>query len=395
MRITGYAAVVLLGCGAAVAQAFGRFAYGALLPALRDDLGISNTIAGSIGTVNVGAYLVGTLAVAALTGRLRLLVLLRIGLVLATCGLALMALAPGPEVVTVAMFLSGFGGAVVWIPTPAIAVAAVGVERRSKAVALLGSGIGLGVVITGQLTGWVRTNLGDESWRTAYVVMAIAALVVMLLTTLFIGHGQARPTGGGQIGGFATLRRMPGWLPMTAIYTSFGLMYLLVLAFLATRLEDDSGWTGSEASLAFTFVGLASVFGGPVFVALTDRVGAAPALMTAFTGWAVLALLVLPGWFAPTLFASAGLGLIFSGVPSMITLYVVANTTLEDYGPTFAAATLAFGVAQMISPQLGGAVADVTGSFLLVFLLSAFMAVVGFASAARLPRAAERHQPRP
>ncbi len=64
-RATGLPAVALVAVGAAVAQAFGRFTYGVLLPAVRDDLGISNTVAGSIGTVNVGAYLLGTLAVAA------------------------------------------------------------------------------------------------------------------------------------------------------------------------------------------------------------------------------------------------------------------------------------------------------------------------------------------
>ena len=46
-------------------HAFGRFSYGALLLAVRDDLGISNTLAGFIGGANVGAYLVGTLCVLA------------------------------------------------------------------------------------------------------------------------------------------------------------------------------------------------------------------------------------------------------------------------------------------------------------------------------------------
>ncbi|MCP3990441.1 MAG: YbfB/YjiJ family MFS transporter [Actinomycetia bacterium] len=387
MKIRGLAAIGVLGLGAAVAQAFGRFAYGVLLPAVRDDLSISNTVAGSLGTINVGAYLAGTVAVAAAASRFRLLSIMRFGLVTSTLGLTLSAVATGPDVLAVAMFLSGFGGAIVWIPTPAIAAGSVAPERRSLAIALLGSGIGLGVVFVSQLTSIVRSSLGDESWRTAYVVMALIAVVTTSITVLSIDHDQAPPAGGkSQLGGFATLRRMRGWFPLTVTYTAFGLMYLLVMAFLVTRLEDDNGWTSSDASLTFTLVGLATVVGGPLFIALAGRVGPALSLAVAFGAWTILVLIVLPGWWAPTLAASAGLGLVFSGVPSMVTLYVVANTSVEDYGPSFAAATLCFGVAQMLSPQLGGLVADLTGSFLLVFLLSSAVAVIGLVAALGLPR---------
>ena len=49
--------VVLVMAGACVAQAFGRFTYGVLLPAVRDDMLGSNRAAGLLGTVNVAAYL--------------------------------------------------------------------------------------------------------------------------------------------------------------------------------------------------------------------------------------------------------------------------------------------------------------------------------------------------
>jgi len=71
--------LTLIALGVSVAQAFGRFAYGVLLPAIRDDMGISNTIAGSISAVNVGAYLLGTLGVAWAAGHMRMLSVLRVG----------------------------------------------------------------------------------------------------------------------------------------------------------------------------------------------------------------------------------------------------------------------------------------------------------------------------
>jgi predicted MFS family arabinose efflux permease len=285
------------------------------------------------------------------------------------------------------MFCSGFGGALIWIPAPAIAADAMPPEKRPLAIGLMGTGMGSGVVFASQLSSYVRSSSGDEAWRTVYVVLVIVGLVVLAATFLLVGHRQDQPTGsGGGFAGVAALKRMRAWLPLTAAYTAFGFMYLLVLAFLTTRLEDDSGWTSSRASLAFTLVGIAMMFGGPLWITIARRAGSRLGLTLAFSGWIAMVLLVLPGWVAVTLPASVAIGLLFSGIPTMITLYVVENTSVEDYGPAFAAATLAFGVAQMISPQAGGLLADLTGSFTIVFVLSAVLAGIGMMASLRLPR---------
>jgi len=382
----GLPGVLLLAATAGVAQSFGRFAFGVVLPAVRNDLELSNTVAGTLATINVGAYLLGTIAVAAMAASYKLLAIMRIGFVFALLGLGLTAIAPGVWVVGVAMFASGFGGALIWIPAPVIAASAMPPEKRALAIGLLGTGMGAGVVFASQLTRYVRSSLGDDNWRTVYVVLAAIGFCVLVAAFLFIGHDQGKPNGmKGGFGGFGALKRMRGWVPLTAAYTSFGFMYLLILAFLATKLEDDNGWTSNNASLAFTLVGVAMIFGGPLFIALASRIGSRIGLSIAFTGWVVVVLAVLPGWFAVTFPGALLIGLFFSGIPSMITLYVVQNTTVEDYGPSFAAATLAFGVAQMISPQLGGLLADLTGSFTTVFLLSAALAATGLVSSLRLP----------
>ena len=68
-----------------VAQAFGRFTWGAVLPDARDDLlDGSNTAAGLFGSLNVGAYLIGTIVVAWLASRSSLVGLVKVGLVLST-----------------------------------------------------------------------------------------------------------------------------------------------------------------------------------------------------------------------------------------------------------------------------------------------------------------------
>jgi len=378
--------VALVALAAAVGQAFGRFSYGILLPAVRDDLGITNTIAGLIGATNMGAYLFGTLLVAWATGHFRLATVLRFGLVLTTAGLGFASLATSPLTLSFALLITGLGGACLWIPAPAIAASALPERYRGLAVGLMGSGIGLGVVLVSVISGALRASKGDAAWSEIYGIQFAVGLVLLISVLAFVRHQQSTPMGGAGIGGFNALRRMPGWQPLILAYATFGFMYLLVLGFLTSRLEDDSGWLTQSAATAFTLTGTAMIFGGPIFTTLASRLGLRLTLATAFSLWPVLVFAVLSGDVLIVYGACIGLGLLFSALPTLITLYVVTHTSTANYGPSFAAATLIFGLAQTLSPATGGLIADLTGSFFVVFLLAGILGLVGFLAALRLPQ---------
>lgn len=381
----GWAVVVIIALAAAVGQSFGRFSFGVLLPAIRDDLGITNTLAGLLGATNVGAYLLGTLAVAWATSRYRLINVMRVGLALATLGLLIAGASQGPWVLAAGLFIAGIGGACLWIPAPVIAADAMPAHRRPVAVAMMSSGIGLGIVFVSVLSGGLRSTQGDGAWSSVYQIQFGIGVLLLVLTLLLVRHQQAAPVGGSGIGGFAALQRMPGWLPLLVAYSAFGFMYLLVMGFLTTRLEDDNGWSTDDASLAFSLMGLAMIFGGPLLTALAQRLGVRLTLAVAFGLWPVLVGVVLTGQLTLTLIACVGLGLLFAALPTLVTLFVVQNTSAQDYGPSFAAATLSFGIAQTIAPPIGGLIADQTGTFLLVFILSGTVSLVGMAASLRLP----------
>ena len=58
------ASITSLVAATAVSQAFGRFTYSVLYIEIRDDFDLSNTLAGSIGSLNLVGYLLGSLLVA-------------------------------------------------------------------------------------------------------------------------------------------------------------------------------------------------------------------------------------------------------------------------------------------------------------------------------------------
>ena len=387
--IWGWIVVLLIALTAAVGHAFGRFSYGVVLPAVRDDMGITNALAGSIGAANVSAYLLGTIVVAWATSRFRLASVMRLGLILVALGLLMASLATGPWSLSAGLFLTGMGGAFLWIPSPVIAADALPDNQRHLAVGWLGSGVGLGIMFASIVAGMLRSSEGDSSWSSVYQIQFGVGFILLVLVLFFVRHERDAPSGGAGIGGFTALRKMPGWLPLIFAYATFGFINLLVVGFLTTRLEDDSGWSTGDAAFAFSLMGLAMIFGGPIFAAFAKRIGIRLTLALAFGLWPILLGIVMTGLSLPVLIACLGLGLLFSAFPILITLYVVENTTPEDYGPSFSAATLAFGITQIISPPVGGLIADMTGSFTIVFLLAAMMGLLGLTVSLRLPKDSE------
>ncbi len=375
-----------------MAQAFGRFTYGVLLPAVRDDLGVSNTVAGLFGTVNVAAYLTGTLLIVRATARVRLLTLLRVGLGLSLTGLTLAGLAPNGVVLAVALVLMGLGGACIWIPSPAIAAAAVPDERRGVAVGMIGAGIGTGIVFAGRLTTVLRDRSGDGAWNDVYLIEAGIGVAFVVAILALLRPEREEPPPVRTTSGLAVLRTMPGWVALTLAYAAFGFSYLLAITYLTARLEDDAGYSEGRAAAIFAIVGVATVAGGVVLGAMADRFGPRRALVVGFTTFAAGAAGVLTGQGVAVVVGAAAIGMMFGGLPSVIATYIVQASDPVSYGPRYAVATLAFGVAQVSSPQVGGALADLTGSFTVVFALSCAVALLGGLAASRLPRPGAGHE---
>ena len=92
--------------------------------------------------------------------------------------------------------------------------------------------------------------------------------------------------------------------------------------------------------MAFSIMGVAMIFGGPLLTTtLAQRLGRALCYLW-LSGYGQClrssCLVESPCQYGLAVWASV----LFSSLPSLITLYVVENTTAEDYGASFAAADI-------------------------------------------------------
>ena len=367
---------------AAVAQGFGRFGYALLLPALNADLVHSYALAGLIGTLNLAAYLAGALLISLTAGHLAPATAVRTGLLLTTTGLTVLTLAPSVPVLIAGMVVSGFGGAMIWVPAPGIAGAAVPVSRRGLAIGLTGSGVGVGVLISSALTAVVRAVAGPDVWRPVWAIETVLSALVAIAAAVWLRPRVAPVTGPVRI---SALRAVPGWIGSTLSYGGYGLAIALYMTFLVAAYQEDAGFSSGHASAVFALVGVCIAAGGVLLGRWSDSVGRRAAMTWAYVGM-TLAILLVPVGAEPWAALSAVLfGLAMSGAPAVLAAHLADSLDPRRFAAAFGAVTLVFGLAQMVGPQLGGWIADRTGSFSLAFLIAAAASLGAAVASATLP----------
>ncbi len=377
MQVRPRGLVLLVALASAVAQAFGRFSYALLLPAINRDLLDSYAVAGLVATANVTAYLLGTVAVSALSRRARPAALIQAGLACSAAGLALLTRAGGAGGLAVGLTLTGVGGAFIWVPAPGLAGSVVRPSRRGAAIGVAGSGIGGGIVFASALTWILQSRGGDASWRTVYLGETVLALVTLVLCLLLLRPAPHRDDGSPVRA--AALRRVPGWIGLTGGYATYGLAYSVYTSYLVTALQDDAGFSAGHASAVYTLVGVGLVAGGIVLGPLSDRWGRGPTLVGGYLAMAA-AILLVPLGVEPLASTSALLfGLMMSGLPAVIAAHLSDFLTPREFAGAFGRCTLAFGLAQLCGPPLGGFLAETAGGFLVPFLLAGLVAAAGAA----------------
>jgi predicted MFS family arabinose efflux permease len=376
--------LVLILLASMVAQSFGRFTYPVLLKAIDEDLLGSLARAGSLGTVSLAAYLIGTGSVSWLSTRLDPGGIIKIGLAVSATGLALLSTARGFAGLAVGLFVAGLGSAAVWIPAPGLAASLAGPERGGMAIGLVGSGIGLGIFVVGPLTNAVRAVAGEGAWRPVYAIETVVAVVVAVAVAALVRSPRA-PVGAAPAAKVPTtvIRQVPGWTYLLGAFALFGAGYSLFFYFFVTQLQA-AGWSPSSTNLIASLMGLASIVGGVVFGRLSDRLGRPLLMMIGFLIISSAPLLALTASLVPVLLAAIGFGLCVSGTPTAISAVVADHLSGRAFGAAFGSLTFAFGMAQLAGPQIAGILADRFDSFVPAFVAASVLSLAGAVCSWRL-----------
>jgi len=369
-RINDWWIVLGLALGVTISNAFARFAYGLILPAMQSDLNWTYTQSGWINTANALGYVAGALLTFALIGRISAKGLFNAGLVVTSVSLLMCGFGDGFWYLTFWRVLAGIGGAPVFIAGGAMAATLFPDDARKNALAIAGyfGGAGLGMILSGALLPGLFAQLGPAFWPNAWIGLGLCSLV---FSPFSIWAAEKVPMS-------PRRRESSQALPVSKMlfaltgYGLFAMGYIIYLTFIVASVKDMGLGVGA-ISAGWVLIGVGIIASPFLWRPVLARYasGVPLALACAVTGVATLTPWIVPG------IAGFALSALFFGLavfigPGSVTSFGRKNLPQALWGTSVSVFTLVFAIGQAAGPVAAGVIADKTGS------LSAGVVVAGF-----------------
>lgn len=341
-----------------------RFTYGVMLPSLRRELGLDYFASGSLNTIHLAGYLIGTLFAASLGPKMSAWKTSRDAHLLIAVGALACALAPantaGFFILAAGRLATGIGAGSGILAIFVIVYGAVSVSRRPLVGAIVWAGMNVAIIGSGLCVSYLlETAIG---WRVAFAVTAAVALAVAIA----FPPASMRTSAGTPVvrtaSGNVERMRSTRWLFLILAYFFFGIGYLAYATFAGVRLSAI-GASAFTAGTTWVVLGVASMIGSyATFRFLNSEKVKRLALVAALFFGTVGSIVASGNSPAAALAGALLVGLGLAATPTIVIAYVRDRASDADYPRAFSIASALLAIGQMIGPLGGGAVGDFVGN---------------------------------
>jgi predicted MFS family arabinose efflux permease len=338
----------------AVLQA-GRFLLSPLLPAIIEDLAITEATAGVALALFQGVYAITQYPSGEYSDRWTRATLVVPGLATLVVGFLLFGLVGGLAGFLLAAVVTGFGKGLFAIPSRAL-VSDLFVARRGRALGVYAAGTDLGGLAA---SGLAVLALSYGTWRTPFLPVAAVLAAVLVVYAVWtrddyvVRRHSLDPVG--------TVRRLVATPEQRRVLVAFALFYFMVggfINFLPTYLAAAKSFSPAEASAVFALVFVVGAVTKPLSGGLSDRLGRG---QVAVAGMVVAAValfgLVAAGTLAGIVVAIAVLAVGYKTEFPLADGVVLDNAPDGDLGADLGAARALFLAANALGPAYVGVVA--------------------------------------
>lgn len=359
---------------------FGRMSYGIVMPFMRESLSLTYQQAGMLATATAIGYLVMVLLVGIMAGKWGSKRFVIIGLVLIAVGLISLVFVQNYLLTLISMVLLGVGTAFGYTPLVNILVSWFP-DNRGLMIGFLLSGMGLGTFITSLLIPLYNIWFAGDGWRYLWLTYGVITIIVTLISLITLDDVPVTLNSKKHVKGHSIISEVylhRGIMVVALIYGLVGMAYLIPQSFLFSFiLESDI--KEYMAGLIMGIGGLMTLFSGPLWGAISDRIGRRRSLAIALVFSAISVL-------TPVLFQTV-VGFIISQVIWGLTvtglLSLSQTISMEQTDKVYAPVALAyvtvyFAGGQMLGPGIGGFLIDYFGSVSAALWLCFGMLLIGF-----------------
>lgn len=378
-----------------IAVAFGRLAYGLILPFMRTGLGLTYQQAGNLGTASALGYFVFVMLAGMLAARRGGRATVLLGTSLLTVGFAGLSVSDNYSLQLALMLILGFGTAFAFTPVISL-LAGWFPARRGAVIGTTNSGIGLGMVCAGALVPYLNSTYGSIGWRVTWGVFAAVAATATVAVLAFLRnppvHGATAAPAQTPVDKGSVYRNRHV-LAVGMLYGVVGLTYITQAIFMYS-FALESGVSALTAGRLTAAMGVLSIFASPAWGWLSDRFGRASALTVAVS-------LTLAGTLIPV---------IWPVLPGFVLHYLIVGCTVSGMFTSILAAssesvqpqqaplavsfvTLFYAAGQFVGPAVSGLIIEHAGGFRVAFATSCLVMTAGVYLSRQLDTIGNTRQP--
>lgn len=370
--------LVLIGLalGVCVTNGFARFAYGLILPAMKETLNWSYAQAGWLNTANALGYVAGAVMTMALIRRVSPSRLFSIGVLTTSVSLFATGLDESLIAQSIWRILAGLFGAMSFVTGGALAASLFQDRPHHNALAIafyFGAGGGLGIILCGATIPMMLDLLGPQSWTWAWIGIGLVSFAFCPLS-IWAAEQLRPPTGNAPPKTRTPILKMLGEI---GGYAGFGLGYIVYLTFLVAWMKERDA---SAAMISFTWVALGiSITVSPfvwrnIFARFASGLPLAMILTGIATGSALP--ILIPNTFGLMLSALI-FGLSVFMAPGAVTNFTRQNLPQSSWTSVISFYTVVFSISQTIGPIGAGWFGDWTGDIGNSLLAASALLMVG------------------
>ncbi len=267
--------------------------------------------------------------------------------------------------------------------TQVVVLGAVGkvvpAEKRGTAFGLIiaAASIGMFFMVPG-----AQAVIDATGWRDSFTIAAILMLLVPLFALGLLGARASDPGGPRQSLGQAIweARSHSGYVLLTLGFFVCGLHVTFVGTHLPAYLADE-GVSAGAASWSLGIIGLFNMLGAVLFGKLGDRYSKKNLLVVLYLGRALVMAMVLivPMTDTTALVFGAAMGVMWLATVPLTSGIVAQIFGTRYFGLLFGVVFMSHQFGAFAGAWLGGYIADVTGSYDLMWMISV---ILGLAAAA-------------
>jgi MFS family permease len=361
-----------------VVLSFARLSYGVILPFMKEGLQITYKEAGYLGTVTSFGYLSTLIFAGILASKWGGKKTVLLGISLVTMGLLGLTFTPSYWVTILFMLLLGVGTSFTYTPFISLLVGWFP-TKKGLVIGLATSGTGIGILFTGMLVPYLGSIESELGWRFAWGIFAIISIIVLAVTFLIIKNPPSELPSKQSTKQTSPMEvyKNRKVIHVGLIYGIIGITYIIQMIFIMSYMVE-SGISSKLAGQLMAINGILSIFSGPIWGMISDKVGRRISLILTMS--LTMVSMILPVFMPNLLGFSLHIVILSSTTTGLFTLTQASSmdhVKPADMPLAFSYVTFYFAVGQFVGPAVAGWLIQDYGGFKTAFLFSSIILMIG------------------